>query len=66
MSAVMDSLTTHPADATQAKSFVAPNSLSYPGDVKDGTSDKMDALASSLNITGHNPPNIVNVVATWK
>ena len=38
----MDSLTTHPKTAAEAKNFVAPSSLSYPGGAGDLTppSDK--------------------------
>ncbi len=33
----MDSLTTHPTNALQAKAFTAPTSLSYPGGAGDLT-----------------------------
>lgn len=33
----MESLTTHPANAQQAKAFTAPTSLSYPGGAGDLT-----------------------------
>lgn len=33
----MDSLSTHPANAQQAKAFVAPTSLSFPGGAGDLT-----------------------------
>ena len=37
MSLAMDSLTTHPSTALQAKAFTAPTSLSYPGGAGDLT-----------------------------
>ena len=33
----MDSLTTHPSNAQQAKAFTAPSSLSFPGGAADVT-----------------------------
>jgi transcription initiation factor TFIID TATA-box-binding protein len=44
----MDSLTTHPANAQQARAFTSPSSLSFPGGAADLTppSDK-DAMAMS-------------------
>jgi transcription initiation factor TFIID TATA-box-binding protein len=53
----MDSLTTHPANALQAKAFTAPSSLSYPG----GTPAELTPPSSEKNVQ---PDNAGNGVAT--
>lgn len=53
----MDSLTTHPANALQAKAFTAPTSLSYPG----GTPAELTPPSSEKNVQ---PDNAGNGVAT--
>ncbi len=53
----MDSLTTHPSTALQAKAFTAPTSLSYPGGAgdltppseKDGSSQPNGMANGSMN-----------------
>jgi transcription initiation factor TFIID TATA-box-binding protein len=55
--AIMESLTTHPANALQAKAFTAPSSLSYPG----GTPTELTPPSSEKNVQ---PDNAGNGVAT--
>ena len=52
----MDSLTTHPSTALQAKAFTAPSSLSYPGGTGDITppSDKDASSQPNGNVNGQN------------
>jgi transcription initiation factor TFIID TATA-box-binding protein len=54
----MDSLTTHPSTAVQAKAFVAPTSLSYPG----GTPAELTPPSSEKNAP--QDANAVNGVQT--
>ncbi|KAI9044449.1 TBP family protein [Aspergillus affinis] len=64
----MDSLTTHPSNAQQARAFTSPASLSFPGGAGDLTppSDKdgnmaMGAQGSNGNVNGQQPgANAVN------
>jgi len=50
----MDSLTTHPSNALQAKAFTAPTSLSYPGGAGDLTppSEKDGNIQANGNLNG--------------
>ena len=51
----MDSLTTHPATAQQAKAFTSPASLSFPGGAGDLTppsSEKEGLLANGHGMNG--------------
>jgi transcription initiation factor TFIID TATA-box-binding protein len=49
----MDSLTTHPSTAVQAKAFVAPTSLSYPGGAGELTPpSEKDGLSQNNNSAG--------------
>ena len=45
----MDSLATHPANAQQAKSFIAPGSLSFPGGAGDLTPPSSEKDGQTLN-----------------
>lgn len=64
----MDSLTTHPSNAQQARAFTSPASLSFPGGAGDLTppSDKdgnmaMGAQGANGNVNGQQPgANAVN------
>ncbi|PTU21650.1 hypothetical protein P175DRAFT_0194346 [Aspergillus ochraceoroseus IBT 24754] len=51
----MDSLTTHPATAQQARAFTSPSSLSFPGGTGDLTppSDKEGLVLGSQGVTGN-------------
>ena len=58
----MESLTTHPSTALQAKAFTAPTSLSYPGGAgdltppsdKDGSSQPNGASQVNGSVNGQN------------
>ena len=54
----MDSLTTHPSTAMQAKAFTAPSSLSYPGGTGDLTppSEKDGSMHGAGGPNGSNGP----------
>ncbi|KAK8195028.1 putative RNA polymerase I and III transcription factor complex component Tbp [Phyllosticta capitalensis] len=52
----MDSLTTHPSNATQAKAFTAPGSLSFPGGAGDLTPPSSEKDVQQ-NKTGDNAGN---------
>ena len=50
----MDSLTTHPSTALQAKAFTSPASLSYPGGAGDLTPpSEKDGSSQALGTSGH-------------
>lgn len=51
MISIMDSLTTHPSNAQQARAFTSPSSLSFPGGAGDLTppSSEKEALAQASN-----------------
>lgn len=55
----MDSLTTHPSTAQQAKAFTSPASLSFPGGAGDLTppSEKEALLAQAANGQVNGQPN---------
>ncbi|KAK7544694.1 transcription initiation factor TFIID-2 [Phyllosticta citribraziliensis] len=55
----MDSLTTHPSNATQAKAFTAPGSLSFPGGAGDLTppSSEKDVQQNKPADNAGNPAN---------
>jgi transcription initiation factor TFIID TATA-box-binding protein len=48
----MDSLTSHPSTAAQAKSFIAPGSLSYPQGSVELTPPSSEKNVSQDNVTG--------------
>jgi transcription initiation factor TFIID TATA-box-binding protein len=48
----MESIQTHPSNATQAKSFVAPGSLSFPGGVGELTPPSSEAEKQNGQRTG--------------
>jgi transcription initiation factor TFIID TATA-box-binding protein len=55
----MDSIQTHPASALQAKNFVAPGSLSFPGAAGELTPpssehDKQNGYANGMKQAGQN------------
>ncbi|KAF2007027.1 transcription initiation factor-like protein [Amniculicola lignicola CBS 123094] len=75
----MDSLTTHPANAAQAKTFVAPGSLSYPNGAeltppsseKNAPQDNANGVATPAATPDNNAgsasgivPTLQNIVAT--
>ncbi|KAF2642539.1 TBP-domain-containing protein [Massarina eburnea CBS 473.64] len=68
----MDSLTSHPSTAAQAKTFIAPGSLSYPGtgaELTPPTSDKAQpatpaATPDTTNNASGIVPTLQNIVAT--
>jgi len=45
----MDSLTTHPSTAQQAKAFTSPASLSFPGGAGDLTPPSSEKEAAAIN-----------------
>lgn len=45
----MDSLTTHPSNATQARAFTSPSSLSFPGGAGEMTPPNFDKDAQGVN-----------------
>lgn len=58
----MDSLTTHPVTATQARNFTAPSSLSFPGGAGDLTPPGSEKEAQGMN--GGNATNGNGVTPT--
>lgn len=52
----MDSLTTHPSNAQQAKAFTSPASLSFPGGAGDLTPPSSDKEANVVNAAPQGVP----------
>lgn len=61
----MDTLTTHPSNAAEARAFTAPHSLSFPGAAGHITppSEKESQPQSQPQTNGHQPPPAVNGTA---
>ena len=58
----MDSLTTHPSNALQARAFTSPSSLSFPGGAGDLTPPSSEKEAQGANgmVNGHAGGNATN------
>lgn len=53
----MDSLTTHPSNAQQARAFTSPSSLSFPGGAGDLTPPSSEKEIQAVNGQQHNGGN---------
>ena len=56
----MDSLTTHPSNAHQAKAFTSPASLSFPGGAGDATTPPSSEKDGSLAMGSQGTNGMVN------